>query len=136
VIRTVLGSCIAVCLYDPVAKIGGMNHYLLPSGSAEDLRYGKAAIPMLIEQCVREGASEERLVAKIFGGAAMQPNAKELSQRVGEANIAFATERLGEHNIPIASHDLGGRYARDIRFDTATGGIKVRRIAVTEILPR
>ncbi len=139
VIRTVLGSCIAVCLYDPLSKVGGMNHYLLPHGPADgpdDLRYGRYAIPTLIERCVREGATADRLVAKIFGGGALQSNAAELTQRVGEANIAYATERLSDHKIAIASHDLGGRFARDIRFDTLTGGIKMRRIAVGDSVKR
>ena len=132
-IRTVLGSCIAVCLFDPRARIGGMNHYLLPygpAGSPTDCRYGEHAIPLLVQRCMAKGAAPDRLVAKIFGGASMQEPRVDAIQRVGEINIAFAVEELADRSIPILGQDVGGRFARDIRFDTMAGSVKVKRILI------
>ncbi|MDR3706836.1 MAG: chemotaxis protein CheD [Capsulimonadaceae bacterium] len=110
-----------------------MNHYLLPygpSGSPSDCRYGEYAIPLLIQRCIAKGASPERLIAKIFGGASMQTPSGDAAQRVGELNIGFAVEELTDRAIPIAGQDVGGRFARDIRFDTQTGGVRVKRILI------
>lgn len=132
-IRTVLGSCIAVCLFDARSGVAGMNHFLLPYGPADspaDCRYGEHAIPWLIQRCISKGASPERMVAKIFGGASMQSSIGDISQRVGEMNIVFAIEELTNRTIPISSQDVGGCFARDIRFDTLSGAVRVRRIPV------
>jgi len=128
-VTTVLGSCVAVCLWDPLRGIGGINHYLLPFWNGEGLptpRYGNIAIDMLLERMLTLGAGRSSLQAKIFGGAAMWENSNGLLA-VGERNIALARTLLERHRIPVVSADLGGDAGRKIIFDTATGSVLLRR---------
>ncbi len=120
VLSTILGSCVATCMFDPRAGVGGMNHFLLPKageGVAEDLRYGTHAMELLINGLLGAGAARDQLRAKIFGGATM---AEGLSD-VGGANARFAHSFLAAENIPIISESLGGTMARRIRFHATTG---------------
>jgi len=128
-ITTVLGSCVSVCLWDPVSRIGGINHYLLPFWNGEGLptpRYGNIAIDALLEKVLDLGASRGSLQAKLFGGAAMWENPNGLLA-VGERNIALARRLLGQLRIPIVAADLGGDTGRKIIFDTASGAVLLRR---------
>lgn len=134
VVTTVLGSCIAVCLWDPVKHLGGINHYLLPLWNGEGLptpRYGNVAIPRLIEKLVALGADPKKLQAKVFGGAALWHKAQGLMS-IGERNIALAEDLLGEARIPIVNADVGGNRGRKIIFDTAEGTVLLRRHRVRE----
>jgi chemotaxis protein CheD len=132
IIYTLLGSCVAVCLFDPVAKIGGMNHILMPGcadfrhgGTAG--RYGDNAIRMLIKRIVNLGGSLEHLVAKVFGGAHMlQESSKEYSTGVKNAQGAIAC--LQGHHVPILKRDLGGSDTRKIYFHTDTGEVFLKRM--------
>lgn len=120
VLTTVLGSCVASCLYDPVAKLGGMNHFLLANGGENDssqLKYGLNAMEMLINQLLKSGASRGNLEAKLFGGAAIT----EAFAKIGKSNADFALEFLDNEKIPCVSHSLGGNNARRIRFFPTTG---------------
>ncbi|MFA5514810.1 MAG: chemotaxis protein CheD [Desulfuromonadales bacterium] len=128
-VTTVLGSCVAVCLWDPVARIGGINHYLLPLWNGEGLptpKYGNIAITKLVEKIVDCGGNQFRLIGKLFGGAAMWHSAQGLYQ-VGERNIALAQTQLAEMKIPIAGADLGGNAGRKVIFNTGTGEVMMRR---------
>lgn len=93
VLTTILGSCVAACLWDPVACVGGMNHFLVPgdanslAGGGDVSRYGVHLMELLINGLLKKGAQRHRLEAKIFGGAKMVANLS----RVGEQNIAFVT---------------------------------------------
>lgn len=118
---TILGSCISVCLYDPLAKLGGMNHYLLAQGDSgqADLRYGAYAIELLINGMLRTGASKPRLVAKLFGGAGFG------SRSIGQANARFAVQYLADEGIPCVADSLGGERARRLHFWPATGAAKM-----------
>lgn len=126
---TVLGSCISACLYDPVAGIGGMNHYLLPYNSGPhgsrdvlNARYGHDAFILLLRRLVRRGAASERLVAKIYGGAQML----NCEVEIGRTNIDLAESFLQERGIPIIASDVGGRSARWVNFQPASGESNVR----------
>lgn len=136
-ITSILGSCIAVCLWDPRLGIGGMNHYLLPFGHRhEDLksaRYGNVAIPMLIEQLVDLGANVKRLQAKVFGGASSINPGKPGVHHVGARNAEAAQELLLERRIPIVSHDTGGANGRKVIFHTNTGEAWVRLIQANKL---
>lgn len=126
---TLLGSCVAVCLFDPVARVGGMNHFMLPRGSereppADDGRFGADALPWLMYSVVELGARPDRLRAKVFGGGA----AMGMQNRVGDENIEFARKFLAEHDIPVVAEEVGKRVSRQIRFDTATGRAFVRYV--------
>lgn len=122
--HTVLGSCIAACIFDPVAGVGGMNHYLLPHNKQDEqnMRYGDEALPRLLEQLCRKGAAPRRLKAKLYGGASTLA----CDADIGEMNIALAHRFLRHHNIPIADTDLGGRSARWIKFHPTTGRSFIR----------
>lgn len=119
-ITTVLGSCVAACLYDPERHIGGMNHFLLADGSGAqdgDMRYASASMERLVNGLMKQGADRSRMRAKIFGGARMMAGLPDIGRRNGEAAIAF----LASERIPCVSMSLGGSQARRIRFWPATG---------------
>ena len=121
ILTTILGSCVAVCMRDPKTGVGGMNHFLLPSGKAEGLdegrRYGAYAMELLINELLRSGARRDRLEAKLFGGARMFGGLSD----VGASNAAFARQFLKTENIPCVAESLGGQQARRITFHPATG---------------
>jgi len=136
IISTTLGSCISACIFDPHAKVGGMNHYMLPGPTmeVEDLVFGKAkyginSMEMLINETLKAGAQRSRLKAKMFGGANMFGFSKESDRvTVGEQNIEFCKEYLAQEGIPIINRDVGLDHARRVYFDTTTGHVKLFRI--------
>jgi len=126
VLTTLLGSCVAACLWDPKAGVGGMNHFLLPGDRAtaktgmpesEAMRYGVHSMELLVNGLLRKGAQRERLQAKLFGGARM---IKGLTD-VGELNAAFAERFLREENISIVGGSLRGESGRRIQFWPVSG---------------
>ncbi len=113
-LTTLLGSCVAACLYDPVAEVGGMNHFLLP-GEAEaagGLRQGVHAMELLVNALLKEGALRQRLRAKVFGGASMVERLTDVGQR----NAAFAEAFLRREGIEVAGADLRGEQGRRVQF--------------------
>ena len=129
VISTVLGSCVAACLYDRTSGVFGMNHFMLPVGNGEagmSMRYGAYAMEVLLNEMFKLGARRERLEAKVTGGAAVLPDMKLLN--VGERNSAFVVEYLRTEGIAIVSSDLEGKYARKIYLYGATGRVRVRQL--------
>ncbi|UCH14425.1 MAG: chemotaxis protein CheD [Bacteroidales bacterium] len=124
-ITTILGSCVAVCLYDPVMKIGGMNHYMLPYWNGEGLaspKYGNIAINKLIKEMVKNGSKRLNLVAKIFGGA----NVSQVNHSIyyiNKRNISVSVNLLKEYSIPIVNSSTGGNKGRRIQFCTETGKV-------------
>ena len=130
-ITTVLGSCIAVCMYDYKLKIGGMNHYLLPFWNGEGLaspRYGNIAIPKLLEKLLSLGSERKNLRAKVFGGG-MVLSLKGISMDIGNRNTIYAMDYLKEMRIPIESHSVGGNQGRRIVFETHTAKVLMKRLA-------
>lgn len=124
-ISTVLGSCVAVCLYDTCTRIGGMNHYLLPFWNGNGLqspKYGNISIPKLIEEILEQGASLRSLEAKLFGGAAMNEELND-TMMIGKKNIIVAREILQEYNIPIRAEDVGGTHGRKIQLNLQDGKV-------------
>lgn len=122
---TILGSCVATCLCDTVAGVGGMNHFLLPEGGpgmGELLRYGPQAMELLINALLKAGARKSRLEAKLFGGAQMH----DALQDIGRANAAFAHRFLQTEGIPLVSESLGGRKGRRVRYWPATGRAQIK----------
>lgn len=120
VFSTILGSCVAACIRDPVLGVGGMNHFLLPEapgGGAGDRRYGAQAMELLINGLLALGARRERLEAKVFGGARMTTSFND----IGGKNAEFVRRFLQEDGIPIVSQSLGGTLARRIHFTPSTG---------------
>ncbi len=129
-INTILGSCVAVCLYDPVMKAGGINHYMLPLWNGQGLaspKYGNIAIEKLIEKLSSMGCRPANLVAKVFGGGEVIDT--HISQfNIGERNIQIAQQILKEKNIKIAGQSVGGRLGRKIQFNTQTGAVLQKMI--------
>lgn len=117
-LTTVLGSCVAACLYDSARQIGGMNHFLLPDEAGPgDLRHASAAMERLVNSLIKGGAHRDRLEAKLFGGGRMLAGLPDVGRRNGEAAIAF----LRGEGIPLRAQSLGGTQARRVRFWPATG---------------
>jgi chemotaxis protein CheD len=134
-LTTVLGSCVATCMYDPVARVGGMNHFLLPGdqgNASSSMSYGLNAMELLINGLLKEGAMKGRLQAKIFGGARMM---KGLSD-IGQKNSEFARTFLHRENIPCISDSLGGEMARRIRFWPTDGRARQLLLGKSETIDR
>lgn len=128
-VRTVLGSCVAACLYDPVARVGGMNHFMLPDGGSGGLptRYGVHAMEVLINQIMRRGGERRRLRAKAFGAASLL----DVSAGGGDvalANARFVREFLATERIPLLAERLGGERPLDVRMVPCTGQVFVRAL--------
>lgn len=133
-LATLLGSCVAVCFFDPLLRMGGMNHFLLPSRFASDqaetdaILYGDYAMEVVVNALLNRGARKDRLVAKAFGGGTVIDAIK---TEIGERNAAFAKEWLAREGIPLVASDLGGPWSRKIVFIPQTGEAFCRRIPVT-----
>ena len=128
-LTTILGSCIAVCIRDPIAGIGGMNHFLLPGEDtrAHDRdaeRYGDYLMELLINGLMKQGAQRERLEAKLFGGA----NVIAAMSDIGARNAEFARQFLEDEGIAYAGGDVGGNAPRRIQFWPVSG--RARQIFV------
>ena len=116
VISTILGSCVAACLWDPVAGVGGMNHMLLPDGD-NGRGNGVNAMELLINAIIHKGGAKSRLQAKLFGGSQMNANGSGIGKRNSEFTLSF----LEAENIECESQSLGGEQARRVQFWPATG---------------
>ena len=129
VIMTVLGSCIAACLWDRTMRVGGMNHFMLPEGDSSDAsgRYGSYAMELLINEMLKLGARRESMQAKIFGGGQVMANFTTMN--VGERNTSFVTDYLHTERIPIVSEDVLDIYPRKVVYFPATGKVMVKRLA-------
>lgn len=133
VLKTVLGSCIAACLFDPMTRAGGMNHFMLPapespvSDGADVSRFGVHAMDLLIGAIQRAGGERHRLQAKVFGGGHVLRIAVN-GNSVPERNIAFIEAFLKAEGITVLSRDLGGYLPRRIHFQTDTGKVFVKRL--------
>lgn len=125
---TVLGSCVAMCMFDPTVKLGGMNHYLLSSGEGQDKKYGLFAFETLLNGILKRGGSRHNLQAKVFGGASIGGTFSDL----GPKNAAFALETLRNEGIECVSQDLGGMHARKLRFIPSTGEVKMMHVQRSE----
>jgi len=122
---TVLGSCVAACLYDPLRGVGGMNHFLLADGDGEEaMRYGAYAMEVLINDLLKIGASRERLQAKLFGGAKIMDRLND----IGAENVTFARKFLSTEGIPLVGESLGGRRARRVEFWPVGGRARQREV--------
>ena len=130
VLRTILGSCVGICLYDRIKKIGGLAHILLPidsTGGANPEKYADTAIPLLVDRLVKEGAKKEYLSAKIVGGSAMFKFESSISLgQIGDRNIEETKKVLEKLGIPIVDEDIGGNIGRVINFFLEDGRLKIR----------
>jgi chemotaxis protein CheD len=133
-IATLLGSCVAVCLWDRWKKAAGMNHFLLPTGPQSDTantRYGNVAIDSLIQSIAQLGSKPQTLKAQIFGGGAVVEHLTSAGSNIGEKNIKLAQSQLAKHGIRIAHQDIGGEHGRKIYLDSTTGEVAVKMITMS-----
>ena len=132
---TILGSCVAACIRDPVTGLGGMNHFMLPQGHSsgwgndlQSTRYGNFAMEKLINELIKGGCSRDRMEIKVFGGGNVIDS---ISNRpVGTQNAEFVLHFLEAEGLRCAVQDLGGQYPRRIHYSPATGRV-VRRLLGT-----
>lgn len=134
-IATLLGSCVAVCFYDPKLKIAGMNHFLLPSRSSSKLAdedvvlNGDYAMEVLRNAMYAKGASPNRLVAKAFGGGNI---VNSIQMAIGERNADFTREWLEREKIPLVASDFGGAWSRKVIIDPVSGDAFCRRNPINQ----
>ncbi|WP_070964460.1 chemotaxis protein CheD [Vibrio sonorensis] len=142
IICTGLGSCIAACMWDPFAKVGGMNHFLLPFDNSNQARhwhpdeivstasrYGSHAMEMLINALLAKGAVRSGLKVKLFGGAQMLGR----HSMIGAKNVEFILNYVQQERLEVEAHDLGGIEPRKIMFEPTTGKAWLKRIAFNEV---
>jgi chemotaxis protein CheD len=126
---TVLGSCVAVCLWDQLLRIGGANHFLLPylaGGDNASPRYGNVATERLLQDLQRLGSRTQDLTAKVFGGASVVEAFRDMRDHLGSRNVDVARRILQTHGIPIVAEDVMGDRGRKLIFHTESGVALVR----------
>jgi chemotaxis protein CheD len=130
VLRTILGSCVGICIYDRVKKIGGMAHVLLPTSQKVNInpeKYADTAIPLLVRELLKEGARKENMSAKITGGASMFKFGSNIALgQIGDRNVEQTKVELQKLGIPILVEDVGGSLGRVIDFHLNDGHMKVK----------
>lgn len=144
-LSTLLGSCVSACLYDPVARVMGMNHFLLanhryskeiPVLASEAGRYGVNAMELLINNMLKAGAQRHQIRAKVFGGGNVLPGVSDTDSyyAIGEVNSRFVEEFLKTEQIPVLAKSLGGNHGRMIYFMPTDYSVFVREIARSKTL--
>ena len=132
VLVTVLGSCVAACLRDPAAQLGGMNHFMLPDTTKDEsiisqpTRYGIYAMELLINDILRRGGRRDRLEAKVVGGANVLKGFG--VGTVGERNASFVMRFLKTEGIRVAGHDLLNQYPRKVYYFPTSGRLLVKEL--------
>jgi chemotaxis protein CheD len=130
-VTTILGSCVALCLWDPISKVGGINHYLLPFWVGECLasaRFGNVAVRDLIDRVLAHGGQKWRLQAKLFGGACVLEAFRNREKHLGMKNVEVAQSLLEEEGIPVVAHDVGGQKGRKLIYHTDSGTAWVKQL--------
>jgi chemotaxis protein CheD len=129
---TVLGSCVATCLFDPEEQVGGMNHFLLAEppagGHTVDEHFGVYLMEVLINEMLANGAAKHRLRAHLYGGANLHPG----MAAIGSANAEFARAFLVRERITLVREDMGGNAARRVDFRPASGMVRCRVVPNTQ----
>ncbi len=130
-----LGSCVAIMLYDPTAKIGGLAHILLPSPAlarrdANPAKFPQTAVPLLVELMAAQGASVRRMIARLAGGASMFASlAPSGTIQMGERNVVASRQVLNQSGIALVGEAVGGDYGRTVRLRVADGQVEVSSVA-------
>ncbi|MCA3555389.1 chemotaxis protein CheD [Aestuariivirga sp.] len=133
-ITTLLGSCVAACIHDPEAGVGGMNHFLLPGNGATSpllARHGVHLMELLINGLLKKGAARERLQAKLFGGARTMQGLGD----IGATNAKFAQDFLRREGIAVSGGSLGGETGRRIQFWPASGRVMQKLVRAVDEKP-
>jgi len=139
-ITTLLGSCVAVVLYDSTAVVGGMNHFMLPESIRAKKfylssagKYGMYAMELLINGLIKAGGHKKNFKAKVFGGGSVLGDAFNRTSRIPESNIRMALDYLKEEDIPVVTSDVGGDQARKVYFILDDYKVYMRKIEKNKI---
>lgn len=129
-VTTIVGSCVALCIWDSVRRIGGVTHYILAQGEAgqASCRYGDVAVETLIRKMMELGSSPHTMQAHVFGGACMFESFRHSERPLGTMNVEIALEVLGKHGIKILTQQVVGRKGRKVVFQTSDGTFTVKEI--------
>jgi chemotaxis protein CheD len=132
---TILGSCVSACIRDPLAAVGGMNHFMLPESGASgwdsvssSMRYGNVAMERLINDILKRGGARQRLEIKVFGGG----NVMSTTSNIGHRNADFVEEYLAAESLQIAARDLRGNNPRRVHYFPATGKVMMLELGRTD----
>jgi len=127
-----LGSCIAVAVYDPAAKVGGLLHYMLPDSTLDAAKaketpamFADTGIPLLFKSCYKMGADKKRMVVKVAGGASILDESNFF--RIGQKNIMAMRKLFWSNNVLIDAEDTGKNFNRTVRIDLGTGKFFIKR---------
>lgn len=127
-----LGSCIGICIYDPVLRLGGMVHIMLPSVGGnlgkDPAKYADSGLELLLKEVLGMGAAKIRLKAKIAGGAQMFAFPGSPVLKIGERNAEAVEQGLKKHGVHLIAAEVGGTFGRTIYFDVGTGALRIRTI--------
>jgi chemotaxis protein CheD len=131
IITCALGSCVGVAVYDPIAKVGGLLHYMLPDSALDEKKakdnpamFADTGIPLLFKSCYALGAQKKRMIVKVVGGASILDDTNFF--RIGQKNIMAMRKIFWKNNVMISAEDTGGDLNRTIRLEMATGKIFIR----------
>jgi chemotaxis protein CheD len=134
-----LGSCIGLTVYDPVAKIGGMIHYMLPlskispdKAKSKPAMFADTGVPLLLREVLSKGAEKDRLVVNVAGGSKLMDQNKIFN--IGERNFLVLRKILWKNNILINAEDVGGNLSRTVRFEIGTGKVSIKSANGVEVL--
>ena len=130
-ITTILGSCVAVCLWDTHNRVGGMNHFLLPAwreGEGSSTRFGDIATQTLLQRLLELGCQKRHLTAKLFGGSALFRPQSGYATSLGAKNVDAARTMMANAGIPVIAQDTGGTHGRKLIFHTDDGAAWSRQV--------
>jgi chemotaxis protein CheD len=131
-----LGSCIGICLYDRVIKVGGMVHIMLPNSEiahdkVNEAKFADTAVPLLVAECEKLGAIRSRLEVKMVGGAQMfSGHGEDTAFSIGTKNIRAVEEALAKLGMPVMAQNVGGNTGKSITFDLESGNVQVRTLGL------
>ncbi len=127
-----LGSCIAVVLYDPFARVGGMAHAMLPRSrpgrEGNPAKYVDTSLAEMIQQMLDRGCERENIIAKLAGGAQMFPDSERELLVIGAKNIQSARDCLKQSSIPLVAEDVGGNWGRTLELDCSDGTLYIKTL--------
>lgn len=136
-----LGSCLGVCIHDPVAGVAGLLHAMLPSatadpeqGGANPARYVDSGVTALFREAYRHGARKERIVLKVAGGASLVPEGRPDSFQIGKRNVVALRRILWKNGVMIQAEDVGGAISRTVSLEVATGEVTLATNGVRSTL--
>jgi len=128
-----LGSCLGITIYDPIARVGGMLHVMLPLSTIDPVKAGEnpfmfvdTGVPRLFMDCYKSGAKKERLIVKVAGGASAKENQEDDYFQIGKRNFTMLRKLLWKNGVLVAAHDVGGNHSRTMSLDINNGEVKLK----------